>query len=227
MPFYPSNCCEVLLVLSRTSALRFPHTPKSVWDTTHSRIFLCVLHLNFRKSLTEIPRNGCGTMQAAAVTCRTQSPPTGGWPSWRVLARPRPVCKNIWGEIGDCHVTTPSRRRRRVVPHTHFWMCGTVQLESFESLQRRCSGAMHRREPAAALPLCTREVAPSEPDVLVTHLAIERAGDYDLIGRPLVHDGLVLQAPRHGHVECVSRVLLHGSRPERRAVSQGWAVFFG
>jgi len=86
---------------------------------------------------------------------------------------------------------------------------------------------MHRREPAAALPLCTREVAPSEPDVLVTHLAIERAGDYDLIDRPLVHDGLVLQAPRHGHVECVSRVLLHGSRPERRAVSQGWAVFFG
>ena len=77
---------------------------------------------------------------------------------------------------------------------------------------------MHRREPAAASQLCTREVAPSEPDVLVTHLAIERAGDYDLIGSPLVHDGLVrLQAPRHGHVECVSRVLLHGSQPERRA----------
>ena len=49
------------------------------------------------------------------------------------------------------------------------------------------------------------------------HLAIERAGDYDLIGRPVVHDGLVrLQAPRHSHVEFVS-LLLHGSRPERRA----------
>ena len=40
----------------------------------------------------------------------------------------------------------------------------------------------------------------SEPDVLVAHLAIERAGDYNLIGRPVVHDGLVrLQVPRHSH----------------------------
>jgi len=93
-----------------------------------------------------------------------------------------------------------------------------VQLESFELSQRRCSGAIHRWEPSAASPLCTRAVATSEPDVLVTHLAIERAGDYDLISRPVVHDGLVrLQAPRHGHVECVSRVLLYGSRPEPRA----------
>jgi len=77
---------------------------------------------------------------------------------------------------------------------------------------------MHRREPSAASPLCTRAVAASEPDVLLTRLAIERAGDYDLIGRPVVHDGLArLQAPRHSHVERVSRVLLHGARPERRA----------
>jgi len=77
---------------------------------------------------------------------------------------------------------------------------------------------MHRREPAVASPLCTRAVVASEPDVLVTLLAIERAGDYDLIGLPVVHDGLVrFQAPRHGHVECVSSVLLHGSRPEPRA----------
>jgi len=34
----------------------------------------------------------------------------------------------------------------------------------------------------------------------------------------VVHDGLAqLQAPRHGHVECVSRVLFHGARPERQA----------
>jgi len=46
----------------------------------------------------------------------------------------------------------------------------------------------------------------------------ERAGNYDLIGLPVVHDGLVrLQAPRHCHVQCVSRVLLHSSRPEPRA----------
>jgi len=80
---------------------------------------------------------------------------------------------------------------------------------------------MYWREPSAASPLCTRAVAASKPDVLVTHLAIERAGDYDLIGRPVVHDGLaLLQAPRHGHVERVSRVLLHGARPERRAVTR-------
>jgi len=44
---------------------------------------------------------------------------------------------------------------------------------------------MHRREPSAASPVCTRAVTASEPDVLVTHLAIERAGDYDLIATGL------------------------------------------
>jgi len=52
---------------------------KSVWDTTHSRNFLCVVHLNFRKSLTEIPKNGSGTMRAAAVTW--QNPIS---PDWRL-----------------------------------------------------------------------------------------------------------------------------------------------
>jgi len=90
-----------------------------------------------------------------------------------------------------------------------------VQLESFELSQRRCSGTRQRREPSATLSLCTHAVVAPEPEVLVTHLAIERASDYDLIGRPVVHDGLVrLQAPRHGHVECVSRVLLHCFQPE-------------
>jgi len=51
---------------------------------------------------------------------------------------------------------------------------------------------MYRRQPSAALPLSTRAVAASEPDVLVTHLAIRRASDYDRIGRPVVHDGLEL-----------------------------------
>ena len=84
---------------------------------------------------------------------------------------------------------------------------------------------MHRREPSAASPLCTRWVVPSEQDVLVTHLAIERAGDYNLIGRPVVHDGLVqLQAPRHGHVECVSRVLLVLGLNAELLMSQGWAL---
>ena len=40
-------------------------------------------------------------------------------------------------------------------------------------------------------PLCTRAVAASELDVLVTLLAIERADDYNLIGHPVVHNGLV------------------------------------
>jgi len=52
---------------------------------------------------------------------------------------------------------------------------------------------------------------------LESYSVIEHAGDYNLIDRPVVHDGLVrLQAPRHNHVEGVSHVLLHGSRPERQ-----------
>jgi len=74
---------------------------------------------------------------------------------------------------------------------------------------------MHRQEVSTASPLCTRAVAASEPHVLVTYLAVERTSDYNLIGCPMVHDSLVLQAPRHGHVKCVSSVLLHSSRPER------------
>jgi len=90
-----------------------------------------------------------------------------------------------------------------------------VQLKSFELSQRRCSGATHRRELSAASALCTRVVVASDPDVLLTHLAIEHARDYNLICRPVEHRTR-LQAPRHGHVECVSRVLFYGSRPEPR-----------
>jgi len=80
--------------------------------------------------------------------------------------------------------------------------------------QRRCSIVKQKGEQSVALTLCTRAVSTSDPDVLVTHLAIERAGDYDLIGRPVVHDGLVrLQT----HVECVSHVLLYCSQSEPRA----------
>jgi len=70
---------------------------------------------------------------------------------------------------------------------------------------------MYRRQPSAALPLSTRAVAASDPDVLVTHLAIRRAGDYDHIGRPVVHDGLE-------RAQCMSHVLPHEARPEHRAV---------
>jgi len=90
-----------------------------------------------------------------------------------------------------------------------------VHLESFELLQRCCSGARRKREPSAASPLCTRAVAASEPDVLVTHLDIERASDYNLTG-PWCTTAW-RQAPRHGHVECVSHDLLHGSQSEPRA----------
>ena len=68
---------------------------------------------------------------------------------------------------------------------------------------------MYRRQPSAALTLSTRAVVASEPDVLVTHLAIRRAGDYDLIGRPVVHDGLArFLSSRHDRVQCVPHVLL-------------------
>jgi len=78
---------------------------------------------------------------------------------------------------------------------------------------------MYRWQPSAALPLSARAVAASEPDVLVTHLAIPRAGDYDRIGRPAVHDGLErFHASRHGQAQCMPHVLSHKARPERRAV---------
>ena len=78
---------------------------------------------------------------------------------------------------------------------------------------------MHRRQPSAALPLSTRAVTSPEPDVLVAHLVIQRAGDYDLIGRPVVHDGLArFLSSRHDCVQCVPHVLSHDARPERRAV---------
>jgi len=68
---------------------------------------------------------------------------------------------------------------------------------------------MHRRQPSAALPLYTRAVTSPEPDVLVAHLAIRLAGDYDLIGRPVVHDGLArFLSSRHDRVQCVPHVLL-------------------
>jgi len=61
---------------------------------------------------------------------------------------------------------------------------------------------MHRRQPSAALPLSTRAVTSPEPDVLVAHLAIRLAGDYDLIGRPVVHDGLArFLSSRHDRVQ--------------------------
>ena len=78
---------------------------------------------------------------------------------------------------------------------------------------------MYRRQPLAALPLSTRAVAASEPDVLVTHLAIQSAGDYDCIGRPVVHDGLELShASRHDRAQCMPHVLSHETQQERRAV---------
>jgi len=56
----------------------------------------------------------------------------------------------------------------------------------------------------------------SEPDVLVTHLAIQRAGDYNLISWPVVHDGLVrFQASRHDSAQCVPHFLSHEARQQR------------
>ena len=65
---------------------------------------------------------------------------------------------------------------------------------------------MYRRQLSAALPLSTRAVAASEPDVLVIHLAIPSAGDYESAG------------PWCMTAWCMSHVLSHEARPERRAV---------
>ena len=92
-------------------------------------------------------------------------------------------------------------------PGSQMGSVGQCSWEGFESSQRRCGGAMHR-QPSAALPVCTRAVAASEPDVLVSHLAIERADDYDLITAMLsVHPAL----------SCTVLGL-----SARQLVSQGW-----
>jgi len=78
---------------------------------------------------------------------------------------------------------------------------------------------MYRRQPSAALPLSTRAVAASELDVLVTHLGIQRACEYDRIGRPVVHESLErLHASRHDRAQCMPHFLSHEALLERRAV---------
>ena len=71
----------------------------------------------------------------------------------------------------------------------------------------------------SSVALSTRAVTAPESDVLVTHLAIRRAGDDDLICRPVVHDDLArFLVSRHDRVQRVPHVLSHEARPERRAV---------
>ena len=72
----------------------FPTHSRSVWYPTHSQILLCVVHLNFRKSLTEIPRNGCGTMRAAAVT-------------WQSPISPQMFLQTVLGRASTRHLSQP------------------------------------------------------------------------------------------------------------------------
>ena len=120
---------------------------------------------------------------------------------WRALGL---SARTSGGRLGTAKLL-PHLVAEGVLSHTLTFECVgqcSCSWESFESSQRRFGGARHRQELSATSLVCTRAVAASEPDVLVTHLAIERTGDYDLIGCPVVHDGLVqLQAPRHGPVE--------------------------
>jgi len=76
----------------------FPSHKRTVWYTTCSDYFGCGI-LEFSKISHW---NGCGEMRAAAVTWHFPISPTGGWLIWRVLACPRPVCKNILEEILEC-----------------------------------------------------------------------------------------------------------------------------
>jgi len=111
-------------------ALRFPHTQR-VCGIPHTHEFFFVWHswIFENRALKWVWDNaGCGCNVAVPNLPQYLLSP---YRRLAELARPRPVCKNIWGEIGDCQVTATSRRWRRVVPHTHFWVCGTVQLGKF------------------------------------------------------------------------------------------------
>ena len=94
---------------------------------------------------------------------------------WRALG---PSVRTSWGKLGTVKLL-PLLVAEGLLSHTLTFECvGQCSWESFESSQSCVGGAMYRREPSAASPICTRAVDASEPDVLVTHLAIERAGNY-------------------------------------------------
>jgi len=96
------------------------------------------------------------------------------------LVRPRLACKNILPGIGECHVTARLVARGRISHKLTFDLVGKCSCESFESTVRicsdeaavQCTGGSHQQH-------CRylRAVTSPEPDVLVTHLAIRRAGD--------------------------------------------------
>jgi hypothetical protein len=95
--------------------LRFPHT-QCVWDTTVTKFFVCgtLSNLNFRKSLTEIPRNGCGTMRAAAVTWQSPISPQMFLQTGLGRASTRQLGQSPVG--GDWVLTRYSRRPHRPTP---------------------------------------------------------------------------------------------------------------
>ena len=133
---------------------------------------------------------------------------------------PRPACKNILPGIEECHVTARLVVRGRISHKLTFDLVGKCSCESFESAVRICSyEAAVQAAAVSSVALSTREVTAPEHDFLVTHLAIRCAGDYNLIGRPVVHDGLArFLVSRHDCVQRVPHVLSHNAQPERRAV---------
>ena len=106
-------------------------------------------------------------MRAAAVTWQYPISPDGGRAGvyWRALG---PSARTSGGRFRTATLL-PLLVAKGVLSHTLTFEC-VGHWESFESSQRRCGGAMHRQL-SAAFPVCTRAVAGSEPDVLVSLLS--------------------------------------------------------
>jgi len=90
------------------------HTLKECVGYHTSRKILCVVHLNFRKSLTEIPKNGCGTMRAAAVTWQSPISPDGRLAELACTGSPWARLQEHLG--GDWRLPRYSRRPHRPTP---------------------------------------------------------------------------------------------------------------
>jgi len=119
-------------------------------------------------------------MRVAAVTWQYPISPDGevgrGGVYWLALG---PSARTSGGRLGTATLLL-LLVAVGVLSHTLTFEC--VGQCSWKVLNcHRDAVLVHRREPSAASPICTRAVVASETDVLVTLLAIERASDYDLI----------------------------------------------
>ena len=122
---------------------------------------------------------------------------------WCALGRPARTFRRGLG-IATLHPVSSPAAGFTTNPHLglQLWESAVAQVLNHD--RQRAAAATQRRccVQAAAVGSFTSIYACGSrirADVLVTHLAIRRAGDYDRIGRPVVHDGLERShASRHG-----------------------------